>query len=285
MFGRVARHPPHAEGFVNAGIGEIVAADPIAAAIGAAAFTGTLALLAWLTWRGSEQLGYAWQWYRVPAYLIGQGAGGIIPGPLLKGMLVTVGISIRAMGLALALGVATAAVRLAGTPFLRWLVRAYIEAVRGTPFLVQLYLFYFIVSPLIGIGRFWTGVLALAIFESVFAAEIVRGAIQAVPPGQWEAARALGLRERIIWQRIILPQAVLPMLPPLAGILVSLIKDSAIVSVISVFDLTYQGRNIISSTFMSFEIWTSVAVLYLVMTISLSALVNEIERRVRRRRA
>ncbi|MGH6682285.1 MAG: amino acid ABC transporter permease [Bradyrhizobium sp.] len=281
----MARKLPRAEGFVTSGIGDIAAADPTGAVIGSAAFVATLALLAWLTWRGSEQLGYAWQWYRVPVDLFRWTAGGPVLGPLLQGMLVTVGISIRAMVLALALGVVTAAVRLAGTAFLRGLVRGYIETIRGTPLLVQLYLFYFILSPLIGIGRFWTGVLALAMFESVFAAEVMRGAIQAVPPGQWEAARALGLRERVTWRHIIFPQAVLPMLPPLAGILVSLIKDSAIVSVISVFDLTYQGRNIISSTFMSFEIWTTVAVLYLIMTISLSALVNEVERRVRRRRA
>lgn len=277
----MAARPRHAEGFTSAGIGEIAAASPLAAVTGAVAFAATLVLLAWLTWRGSNQLGYAWQWYRVPAELFHRGA----LGPLLRGTLVTIGISIRALGLALALGIATCFVGLAGTPFLRGLVRGYIEVVRGTPLLVQLYLFYFVVSPLVGVGRFWTGILALAIFEGVFAAEVMRGAIEGVPHGQWEAARALGLREPGIWRRVVLPQAVLPMLPPLAGILVSLIKDSAIVSVISVFDLTYQGRNIISNTFMSFEIWTSVAALYLVMTISLSALVNEIERRVRRRRA
>lgn len=274
-----------ADGFVSAGIGDIAAADPGAAAMGMAAFAATLALLVWLAWRGSRDLGYAWQWYRVPHELFRHGRGGLVAGPLIAGALVTLAISLRALVLALVFGIATAAARLAGSPLLRGLARGHIEIIRGTPLLVQLYLFYFILAPLIGLGRFWTGTLALAVFESVFAAEVMRGAIQAIAPGQWEAARALGLGEALIWRRIILPQAVLPMLPPLAGILVSLIKDSAIVSVISVFDLTNQGRNIISDTFMSFEIWFTVGALYLVMTVSLSALVNLIERRVRRRRA
>ncbi len=281
----LARRPRPPERYADARPGEIIAASPGVAALGALGFAATLFVLVWLAWRGSRDLGYAWQWYRVPHEIFRRVGGGWQAGPLVEGLLVTLGVSLRAMVLALLLGLATAAARLAGTPFLRGLARAHIEIIRGTPLLVQLYLFYFILAPLVGLGRFWTGTLALAVFESVFAAEVMRGAIRSVAPGQWEAARALGLGERTIWRRVILPQTVLPMLPPLAGILVSLIKDSAIVSVISVFDLTNQGRNIISDTFMSFEIWFTVAALYLMMTLSLSTLVNGIERRVRRLRA
>ncbi len=271
-----------AELFVTASIGQIAAAAPAAAFFGVAGFVATGALLIWLAWRGSVSLGYAWQWYRIPVFLFRGSPWHMVPGPLIQGVLVTIGISIRAAVIALVLGTATAWVRLSVSPVRQGLARVHIEVIRGTPLLVQLYIFYFIFAPLIGIDRFWTGILALAIFESVFVAEVMRGAILAVPAGQWEAARALALRENAIWRRIIMPQALLPMLPPMAGILVSLVKDSAIVSVIAVFDLTNEGRNIISDTFMSFEVWFTVAALYLAMTIPLSGAVNLIERRVRR---
>jgi polar amino acid transport system permease protein len=122
-------------------------------------------------------------------------------------------------------------------------------------------------------------VLCLAFYEGAFAAEIIRGSIIAVRRGQWEAARSLGLRPFDIYRDVILPQAVPLMLPPLAGVLVNLVKHSAIVSVIAVFDLTTEGRTIVADTFMAFEIWLTVAGLYLLITLSLSLLVLGLERR------
>jgi polar amino acid transport system permease protein len=124
----------------------------------------------------------------------------------------------------------------------------------------------------------------LAIYEGAFAAEIIRGGIIAVKRGQWEAGRALGLKPFDLYRDVVLPQAMPLMLPPLAGVLVNLVKHSAIVSVIAVFDLTTEGRTIVADTFMAFEIWLTVAGLYLVITLSLSLLVLGLERRFGRSR-
>ena len=137
-------------------------------------------------------------------------------------------------------------------------------------------------APTLGIDRFWTGVLCLAFFEGSYAAEIIRGGIASVAKGQWEASQSLGLSRYAAFRSVILPQAMRIILPPLTGQSVSLIKDSSIVSVIAIFDLTSEGRNVISDTFMSFEIWFTVAALYLVLTLSLSALAGWVERVMRR---
>ena len=125
--------------------------------------------------------------------------------------------------------------------------------------------------------------LCLALYEGAFAAEIIRGAIVAVKRGQWEAGRSLGFSEFHLYRDIVLPQAVPLMLPPLGGVLVNLVKHSAIVSVIAVFDLTTQARNVVSDTFMAFEIWLTTAAMYLVVTITLSLGVSWLEHRYRRR--
>jgi polar amino acid transport system permease protein len=121
--------------------------------------------------------------------------------------------------------------------------------------------------------------LCLAFYEGAFTAEIIRGAIVAVRKGQREASQSLGFPTVDMYRDIILPQAVPLMLPPLGGIVVNLVKHSAIVSVIAVFDLTTQARTVVSDTFMAFEIWLTTAALYLVMTIALSLVVAWLERR------
>jgi polar amino acid transport system permease protein len=182
--------------------------------------------------------------------------------------------------LTLGIGLAAALLRTSRSFAGRALAGGYIQLIRNTPLLVQLYLFYFVLAPILGIGRFWTGILCLAFFEGSFAAEIFRAGIDSVPKGQWEASRSLGLGRYVELRRVILPQAIQLMLPPLTGQAVSLIKDSSIVSVIAIFDLTNEGRTIISNTFMSFEIWFTVAAIYLVLTASLSAVASHLERRV-----
>lgn len=115
-------------------------------------------------------------------------------------------------------------------------------------------------------------------FEGSFAAEILRAGIQSVPRGQREAADAIGLSRFNRFRDVILPQSIPLILPPLTGLIINLIKHSAIVSVIAVADLTTEGLNIISETFMAFEIWFTVAAIYLVVTVSLSFFVSWIER-------
>ncbi len=251
-----------------------------------AADLGQLALLAagivWLVLHGAGALGYNWQWYRVPRYIVRVVDGQLLWGPLVRGLGVTLQISVWGLILTLAIGLATALLRTSRSFAGRVLAGCYIQVIRNTPLLVQLYLFYFVLAPILGIGRFWTGILCLAAFEGSFAAEIFRAGIEAVPKGQWEASDSLGLGRYTRFRRVILPQAIQLMLPPLTGQAVSLIKDSSIVSVIAVFDLTNEGRNIISDTFMSFEIWFTVAAMYLVLTVSLSVVASRLERRVAR---
>jgi len=157
----------------------------------------------------------------------------------------------------------------------------YLEVVRNTPLLVQLYLFYFVLSPIFGVDRFWTGVICLTFYEATFVAEIIRSGIESVDRGQWEASDGMGLTRSDTYRYVILPQAVPLMLPPLTGQIINLIKHSAIVSVIAVADLTTEGRNIIADTFMSFEIWFTVAGIYLIITLTLSVFVTWLEHRVK----
>ncbi|TCP26496.1 amino acid ABC transporter permease [Rhodovulum adriaticum] len=239
-------------------------------------------LILWGVVAGAQAMPYNWQWYRVPQFFYRVIDGELIWGPFIRGLLVTLQITLWGGLLAMAIGVTTALLRLSRSFIGHAIATVYLEAVRNTPLLVQMYLFYFVLSPILGIDRFWTGVLALAFFEASFISEIIRGGILSVPRGQWEAASALGLKPGPVYARVVLPQAVPLMLPPLTSSLVNLIKSSAIVSTIAIFDLTNEGRNAIADTFMTFEIWLSIAAIYLVMTLSLSGLSAWLERRARR---
>lgn len=240
------------------------------------------ALVAWLVLRGAAGMGYNWQWYRVPPYLARMIDGELIWGPLALGLVETVRISAASLVLALLAGLAAALLRLSEAPVGRAVATGYVELIRNTPLLVQLYIGYFVLAPVLGLDRWWTGVLCLALFEGAFAAEIFRAGIAAVPPGQSEAAASLGLGGWDTQRYVVLPQALRLMLPPLANLAVSLVKHSAIVSVIAVVELTTEARNIISDTYLSFEIWFTVAGLYLLLTASLSAAAGRLERRVAR---
>lgn len=247
-----------------------------------AVFLAGSAALIWGVILGASSMGYNWQWYRVPRYVYREIDGEIIWGPLVRGLMVTIEITLWAALLAFAIGLVTALLRLSRSYAGHALATVYLEAVRNTPLLVQMYLFYFVLSPILGIDRFWTGVLALAFFEASFISEIIRGGILSIQRGQWEGAAALGMRRWQVYAKIVLPQAVPIMAPPMTSALVNLIKNSAIVSTIAIFDLTNEGRNVIAETFMSFEIWFTVAAIYLVLTISLSAVAARLEARARR---
>lgn len=248
-----------------------------------AAFVVLSGLLLVVVLRGAAGMDYNWQWARLWPYLLRTIDGQSYPGPLLKGLRVTLEISAMAIVLALPVGLATALMNLSRSPVARLLARVYIEVIRNTPLLLQILIFYFIVAKVLGIDRWWAGVLTLALYEGAFAAEIIRGAIVAVSRGQWEAGASLALTRVDTYRYIVLPQALPLMLPPLTGVLVNLVKHSAIVSVIAIFDLTNEGRSIAADTFMSFEVWLAVAALYLIVTISLSLAALGLERRMSRR--
>ena len=243
-------------------------------------FTGALL---WLTVTGAMSMGYNWQWYRVPRYIYRVIDGEMIWGPLMKGLVVTLEITVYSVAITLAIGLVTALLRLSNSFAGRIVAKVYLEAIRNTPLLIQIYLFYFVLGPIVGMDRFWVGVACLSVFEGAFACEVIRAGILSVPRGQWEASDSIGLGRVHGYRYVILPQAVPLMLPPLTGLVISLIKNSAIVSVIAVFDLTTEGRNIIADTFLSFEIWMTVAAIYLVLTVTLSVFVSWLEHRVRAR--
>jgi|TARA_Y100000588_G_scaffold381490_1_gene467239 polar amino acid transport system permease protein len=238
--------------------------------------------LIWLLMRGAAEMHYVWQWHRIPQYLYKVIDGELIFGPLIDGLLVTLEISVYSIVLGLLIGLVTAFLRLSDSYSGKLLATVYLELVRNTPLLIQLFVFYFVLGPIFEIDRFWVAVLCISFFEGSFAAEIIRGGILSVPRGQTEAGASLGLSRAAIYRYVTLPQALPIILPPLAGILVNLIKHSAIVSVIAVFDLTTSGLDIISETFMAFEIWITVAAIYLLITISLSVVISRFERYMKR---
>lgn len=241
-------------------------------------------LISWVIIQGAQAMQYNWQWYRVDQFIYRIVDGEFIKGRLIKGLIVTFEITIFSMVLSVAIGLITALLRMSNSFSGKLLANVYLELIRNTPLLVQLFLFYFIIAPIVGIDRFWTGVLCLSFFEGSFAAEIIRAGIQSVPRGQTEASNALGFTRTDRFRYIILPQSIPLILPPMTGLIINLIKHSAIVSVIAVADLTTEGLNIISETFMAFEIWFTVAAIYLAVTVSLSLFVSWLESRATRGR-
>jgi polar amino acid transport system permease protein len=201
-------------------------------------------------------------------------------GPLTEGLWTTLWLSFVSGLLGLFLGVVTGLCRVSKNPALRGLSITYIELIRGTPLLVQIFIFYFFIGTVLNLDRLVAGVGALSIFAGAYVAEIVRAGIQSVPRGQTEAARSLGMTAYQTMRHIVLPQAFKRTLPPLAGQFISLVKDSSLVSVIAITDLTKSGREVITSTFATFEIWFTVAALYLVLTAGLSQVILWMERRL-----
>jgi len=237
-------------------------------------------LAVWLLAAGIRGLAYPWQWYRVPRFLFSVEDGVWHAGPLLEGLRITLEISALSLVCAALLGFATALLRLSPSLTGRALARSYLELIRNTPLLIQIFFVYFVLSPVLDIGAFSSAVLALSLFEGAYAAEILRAGIVSLSRGQWDAAYSLGLGTYATYRYVILPQAVRRVLPPLAGQGISLVKDSSLVSTIAVYDLTMQGQRIVAETFLAFEIWFTVAAIYLLLAFALSAAVRRLEQRM-----
>jgi len=244
-------------------------------------FLFVIAIIAWLMARGTGILNYNWQWYQIPQYVFSFENGSFISGPLLGGLIVTLHISGLSLILSFILGLVTALLRLSNSFAAKGLARLYLEIIRNTPLIVQLFFIYFVLSPLLDISRFTSAVLALSLFEGAYASEIFRSGIISIHKGQWEAAHSLGLNRFQAYRDIILPQAIQRILPPLSSQAISLVKDSALVSTIAIYDLTMQGRVIISQTYLVFEIWFTVAAIYLIILVSMSFAVNFLENHLR----
>jgi polar amino acid transport system permease protein len=226
----------------------------------------------------SAGLGYNWQWYRVPRYLFTLSTDGFTAGPLLYGLVVTLKVSAVSLLVSSLFGLLTAICRLSDSFSARALARTYLELIRNTPLLVQLFFIYFVFAPMVGMERFPSAVLALSLFEGAYASEIIRAGILAVPQGQWEAAKSIGLPPYRIYRHVILPQALRQMTPPLVSQAVSLVKDSALVSTIAIYDLTMKGQEIIAETYLVFELWFTIAAMYLILTLALSLFTYVLEK-------
>nr|WP_302184150.1 amino acid ABC transporter permease [Pseudomonas donghuensis] len=201
-------------------------------------------------------------------------------GPLAWGLWTTVWISIASGVLGLLIGLFAGLCRLSNNPTLRDLSTVYVELVRGTPLLVQIFIFYFFIGTVLNLSREFAGVAALALFTGAYVAEIVRAGVQSIAKGQGEAARSLGLSAGQSMRHVVLPQAFKRVLPPLAGQFISLVKDTSLVSVIAITELTKSGREAITTSFSTFEIWFCVAGLYLLINLPLSHMASRLERRL-----
>jgi polar amino acid transport system permease protein len=280
-------------------------------------FFGTLLLLGalFIYYRIAVDLNYVWNWGKIPQFLFryDDASGRWVTNVLMWGFFNTLRLSIWSAILALIIGTAVGICRTTRSLFLRLSSGTYVELLRNLPPLVIIFIVYFFVGshllPLDEVARalenqgsrvremlsifmapperfapFVSAMLTLAIFEGAYIAEIVRAGIQSIDKGQWEAGHCLGLSKYHQMRHIILPQAFGRILPPLAGQFISLIKDSSIVSVISIAELTFRANELMTGTLLTMETWIVVTVMYLVLTLPCSLVVDRLEKRASRSR-
>jgi len=202
-------------------------------------------------------------------------------GPILNGLFVTLKISGLALAIAFVLASILAFMRISNYYFLKDIATFYIAVIRGTPLLVQIFIFYFIIATIFNIERFYAGAISLGLFYGAYIAEVLRGAIQSIDKGQTEAAKSLGMNYVQTMGSIIMPQAFKRALPTLVGEMIALVKDSSLVSVISITDLTKVGREIVANTFSPFETWLVIAAIYFSITFTLSIIGRKIENKMK----
>lgn len=251
---------------------------------------------------------YEWDWSVIPQYFIRHDvqSGNWVPNLLLEGLITTIKLSFWSMLFAVILGTIMGIMKSGSSLFNRLVSGSYVQLIRNLPPLVLIFIVYYFFSDqiltalgiqeLIVDGPDWlkstisflfvnpvrftsflAALLTLALYEGAYITEIVRAGIQSIDKGQWEGAASLGLTPLQQFRLVILPQATQRILPPLAGQLISTIKDSAIVSVISIQELTFQGMELMSATYLTFEVWITVTLMYFVLTFSLSLLFKRFE--------
>lgn len=266
--------------------------------------------VAYFIWRLINGFNYQWDWGSLPQFLVrldGE-TETLAAGPLLKGLLVTLKLGLWSAILAFFIGLILALGRLSSRPYFVLVSRTIIEICRNLPPLVLILIFYYFISEQFGLWDyladqlsrqsvwwqswvefFWAGpdqlnafttsVITLGFYEGAYFAEIIRGGILSINSGQWEASYCLGLSAGQRLRLVILPQTLRRIWPQLAGQFISTIKDSSIVSIISVGELTFAGSQLIQSTQMTIETWTAVALLYFLLTFGLSLLARKLELR------
>ncbi len=269
-----------------------------------------IAAAGWLWYRSAIGVAYRWDWPQALATVFASGEGGDTPF-FLMGIYATLRLSVWGAVLATILGVLIGVGRYSEIRALRMFCGTYIQILRNIPPLVFIFIFYFFISsqlmPLLGLDvvfnrpaedasgwqRFlfgppalWenliSGVLCISFISAAYIAEVVRAGLSAIPRGQWEAGESLGIPVLDRYRFVILPQALARIASPLAGQYISLVKDSSIVSLISVQELTFVGSEIANSSGLLFEVWLLVAFVYFLLCLSLSVLLRQVERQVTR---
>ncbi len=211
-------------------------------------------------------------------------------GLLMQGLGLTIKVSVIATVFGVLIGLFAGIARVSANPFFRWSAVTYVEIIRGSPLLVQIFIWYFVLGTLINsilarydigqVSPLWYGVASMATFAGAYVAEIVRAGIQSIHRGQMEAARSLGMSYAKAMIHVILPQAIRRILPPLAGEFISLIKDSSLLGIIAIRELTKATREVVTTSLQAFELWFVCALLYLILTFTLSMCVKYLERRM-----
>ncbi len=269
-----------------------------------------LGLLGYVLHRAQSHFHYNWDWRLIPGYFARHDPErGWVLNLLGQGLLATMRLALWGSLLAALLGGAMGMCRSSRSLFLRLLSRTYVELIRNVPPLVFIFIFYFFISGQLSsllemenrianaapetlrvlaflfgppelLPNFVSGLICLALFEGAYVTEIVRAGVEAIPRGQWEAGRALGLHSGQVMNEVVLPQAVRQMIPALAGQFISLIKDSSLISLISIQELTFAGTELAVSSGRVFEVWLTVAVLYFLLCFGLARWFRWLERRL-----
>jgi polar amino acid transport system permease protein len=235
-----------------------------------AVYTAVIAAYLGMVWLAAARVDYDWNWQGVWEYRE----------MFLKGWLATVMISLAALVGSGLIGVVGAVCLQSRNLLLGAVVRVYVELIRGTPLLVQLLIGFYLVATAVGLeNRYVAGALILALFSGAYMVEIFRGGLAAIPRGQHDAAAAIGLSRWQSFSLVVLPQAARIVLPPVAGQLASLIKDSSLLSVIAISEFTLAAQEVNSFTYSSLESYLPLAAGYLMLTLPLSWAAGLLERR------
>lgn len=235
-------------------------------------FAGALFLLAFVLTVSFTALRYNWNWDAVWAYRQ----------KFINGWIVTVLLSLAALVLSTLIGLVFALGQRSSFLPVRYFSKIYVELVRGTPLLVQIFILFYVVGNLFGLTeRYTSGVLILSLFSGAYISEVIRAGIENVGKSQIESARAIGLTRVQTYRYVIFPQAIRQILPPLTGQFVSLIKDSSLLSVISIAEFTKEAQEVASITYGTLESYLPLAVGYLALTLPLALWTRAMEKRFR----
>lgn len=218
--------------------------------------------------------GYAWEFSFLWAYRW----------LILAGLGITIAYTVGTILFGLVIGLVTGLLRLSRNPMITAPLIAYVEIFRCTPLLVQIVWFYYALPVVLGIDipAHVAAVLVLSLYTGTFYAEIIRGGVNSIERGQWDAARAIGMRRRQVMRHVILPQAVKRMIPPFMNQSIIQLKNTSLVSTIAVADLLYQGTIITAATYRPLEVYTMVAVIYFLVLFPLTLAAQQVERRLAR---